>query len=799
MTRILLFTVLWMYGSTDWVFAQTTQRACTVSGFVRNRENELLPHATVQAIEGDRITQANSYGFYSITVPSADSIHLQTSYVGYATASVRLACRQNAIADVQLDDTSHQLNEVVVSALSRQANNSLTISPKQLADIPFMLGEKDIVKGFQLMPGVQKGIDGSGALYVRGGNGDQNLIILDEAVVYNAYHAFGIFSVFNADAIKNAELIKGGFSAQYGGRLSSVMAIQMNEGRRDSFHGKASVGLLSAKATVEGPLAAGKGSYMLSGRRTYFDALTAPFFDDNFRVNYFFHDVNAKANYDLGRANKLFISAYIGQDNVGVREKTTSMPPNRFFNDFQFRMGWQSQTVTTRWNHVFSGKVFMNTSAIFSAYTFNLSQSQNSQALSSENRSFTTNLQYASKVRDISLKTDIDYFVNASHALRFGVLLTRHSITPNSIQASDSRAGTLTQNVVQNQPAVSIEGAAYAEDTYRIGNWFKAVYGLRLSGFQTGARSYVKAEPRLNTAYTLTTQTDLYATYARMNQYINLLSNSGVGFPTDMWVPATDRIAPQQADLLTVGFSTRRGVSSWVFSAEGYYKTMRNLLSIREGESFLSLNKTDNGLRIAYDENDWQDKITQGTGYSYGTELLARKNHGRLTGWVGYTLSWTMYQFPDINGGVAFRPRQDRRHDLSVVGVYKLNRVVQVSANWVFGSGQPITVPESRYVATAHVPLFSLNRDASTALTYPARGSVLLPAYHRLDLGVQFIKQKSRNRSRTWEISAVNVYNRQNPAFFYVDTTGGSNTNAGQLNRVVLVPFIPSVSYSFTF
>jgi TonB dependent receptor/TonB-dependent Receptor Plug Domain/CarboxypepD_reg-like domain len=788
----LLFFFFFCLGNPHSPCAQSDTKI-VVSGYVKELgSDEVLAGVNIRLLGQPRGTASTQYGFYSLGLPrSVDSVALVFSSVGYATVVQKISGRQSLTLDVRLPRAQTVLAEVEVSG--QETNrvplpNTLTVSPERLKSIPVLLGEKDLIRALQLMPGIQKGADGSGALYVRGGGQDQNLLILDDAVVYNAYHAFGLFSVFNSDAVKSVELAKGGFPARYGGRLSSVLNIQMKEGNKEKFKGAGSIGLLASRLTLEAPIVKEKSSFIASGRRTYIDLFTRPLMGDELNVGYYFYDLNLKANHDFGRKDKLYASVYLGKDQVGVREKDNA-------GESYFGMRWNSATATLRWNHLFSEKLFANTALVFSDYTFGLDRTIARLATPSRPAA-QDELRYQSTVRDLGVKTDFDFLPNDRHQFRFGAQLTRHLLNPNTVREFNSRLEPPLRTNTSNEVATT-EGGAYLEDHLRLGGRLSAHLGIRGAYFQTGGQTLVRPEPRASLQYNLRDDYLVQASYARMNQFIHLLSNSGVGLPTDMWVPSKALVSPQTSDLITAGLAKTLKNQEYSITVESYYKQMHQILSLREGESFLRINSTNEGLNVNYQADGWESKITQGRGWSYGGELLLQKNLGKLTGWLGYTLSWTYHQFADINNGEKFHPRQDRRHDVSVVASYQLSPRITLSANWVYGTGQAITPPASNYNASYHFPGFSLATGPTSAVAYPPRGSIRLPAYHRLDLGIQFHKQKKRWR-RVWEISIVNAYNRQNPAFLYYDNLA-QNGAVNELKQVVLMPFIPSVNYSFTF
>ena len=791
-------------------FQLLAQNRRTVSGYVREKgSRELLIGVNVY-LPGTNIgTTSNTYGFYSLTLPATDSLAVAFSFVGYGTVTRKIALRSNAELNVELDP-GRLLDEVVVSERREQDRVSQTpqmskidIPISQIKKIPAFLGEKDVLRVLQLMPGVQKGSEGQTGIYVRGGGPDQNLIILDDAVVYNVSHLFGFFSVFNGDALKSVELTKGGFPSRFGGRLSSVVELNMKEGNKQELHGEGGGGLISSRLTLEGPLVKGKSSFLVSGRRTYLDLLARPLIaaqsGGNGTGGYYFYDFNAKLNYDFGRKDKLYLSGYFGQDRFFFSQKETLSSDAGGLN-------WGNATGTLRWNHLFNEKLFGNASLIFSNYKFQIF-AQNS--FTSNNRQTEFELRYTSGVRDWAFKYDLDFFPNPKHALRFGFISTFHRFTPSAVVVKDTDINEFKQEV---EAINNVESGLYVEDNWKPTTWLKMNMGLRLSHFTAENKAYLRPEPRLSAAFVLRPDLSLKASYARMNQYIHLLSNTGIGLPTDLWVPSTAKIAPQQSSQVAVGLAKdfdKRGLS---LTVEGYYKTMDNIINYKEGANFLLIDGPEGADKIR-----WDDNITSGRGWSYGAEVLLQKKTGKLSGWLGYTLSWTKWQFPELNFGQEFYPRYDRRHDISVVGIYEISKRITLSGTWVYGTGNAFTLPQSRYTPLTNntSPTISYNQNSSSISTnslisagavndYGPKNSFRAEAYHRFDLSLQFHKKKRRHE-RTWELSIYNLYNRRNPFFYNLttrqttDANGRPTGNETVLRRISIFPIVPTLSYNFKF
>lgn len=777
----MLFVVRSSFGQ---VQEKPIKNKYTISGFVKEEgTGELLIGASIYIPSLEVGTATNAYGFYSITLES-DTLQLIVSYIGFKAKAYEVNLSKNINLDITIASNTTIGEVEIVATRTRKISETTRMSVieipiDQIKDIPALLGEKDVLKVIQLMPGVQSGSEGNSGLYVRGGGPDQNLIILDDATVYNAYHLFGFFSLFNGDALKSVELTKGGFPARYGGRLSSVLDMKMKEGNKEKLTGEVGVGLLSSRLTLEGPLKKGKSSFLLSGRRTYIDALTRPFMPEDENVGYFFYDLNAKVNYDFGSKNKVYLSGYFGRDQAKATFDS---------GDEEAKLFWGNVTGTARWNHLFNEQLFANTSFIISNYNFAVSNSSNFDGDQFEFRT-------SSGIRDYGLKTDFDYRPSPKHTIRLGLMSTYHIFTPSAVVLKDEAIGTFEDNETKIR---SLENGVYIEDDYVYNNLLKFNVGIRFSHFLNEDKNYFKAEPRISGRYLIAENTSIKASFASMNQYIHLLTQTGLGLPTDLWVPATKRIAPQQSNQFALGLAKDIPKYDLTLSLEGYYKKSDNIIAYKEGASFLALD----AFNLDGDGNtegiSWEDNITSGQGWSSGVEFLIQKKVGRFSGWVGYTLSFTEFQFDSLNFGEKFWARYDRRHDISVVGIYKLKENVEqqkritLSATWVYGTGNAITLPESQYRAG---PNSSNGNFGGQVSEFSAVNDFRMAPYHRLDFGAQFYKAKERG-TRIWEISFYNLYNRQNPFFYYANTNNEGKT---VLNQVSLFPILPSVTYTFKF
>jgi hypothetical protein len=779
----------------SWIFvlvllssiAASAQKKFTINGYVKDSlSGEFITGATV-AVNGRSVT-SNQYGFYSITLDSGE-YDLTVSHVSYVTYADALLLTTNIEQSFLLLPKSAALNEVVVFSRRRDVNvrnaqmGKIDLSINQIRSVPAFLGEVDILKAIQLLPGVQNAGEGNAGFYVRGGGPDQNLIMLDDAVVYNTGHLFGFFSVFNPDAIKNTSLIKGGMPAQYGGRLSSVLDVQMKDGNSNEFITEGGIGLIASRFSVQGPLKKDKASFILSGRRTYIDALVKPFVpkESNFSGSgYYFYDLNAKINYRFSEKDRLFISGYFGRDVFDFRNAKLS---------FNANIPWGNSTGTVRWNHVFSRKLFANTTLVYNDYNFSFGAAQND-----------FEVKLASGIKDGSAKIDFDYYPSGAHKIKYGAQLTYHKFIPN---VTSGRQDSVIFRPSNTSVKRAVETALYIQDDWDLSRKLKLNYGLRWSGFtQVGpytkylldadrnkldstvynslqpVKTYGGLEPRVTARVEIDATTSLKASVTRNLQYIHLVSNAGTTLPTDLWVPSTFRVQPQKSWQYAAGLFKNFADNQFETSVEAYYKTMQNQIEYREG----------------YTPNfgDTEEDFVFGKGWSYGTELFVNKTRGRVTGWVGYTLSWTWRQFPQLNEGVKFPAKYDRRHDLSVVLSYEKSRKWKFGAVFVYATGNATSLPQRFYIVNG-----VLTQEYSRINQYR------LASYHRLDLSATLTpKPKPGKRLQGyWVFSIYNTYSRANPYFLYFAQEG--SPYAGTLNvqakQVSLFPILPSITWNFRF
>ena len=787
MLKFLGFAVLFLVS-----FNGISQEKVTLSGHLTDAdsgEDLLGARIAVNELPGvGAIT--NDYGFYSLTLPKGTYTFTFKS-ISFETKTVIIELQSDLIYDLEMapegrmigviDVTGEKLDENVTSAEMGVDK----INVKDVDNIPVLFGEKDIMKTMQLLPGVKSAGEGNSGFYVRGGSADQNLILLDEAPVYNASHLLGFFSVFNSDALKDVKLYKGGAPAEYGGRLSSVMDIKMKDGNAKQLSVSGGLGLISSKLTIEAPIVKDKGSFIVSGRRTYADLFLG--FSKNPAAEnsiLYFYDLNAKANYRIGKNDRVFISGYFGRDKFG-------------FSD-QFGFDWGNATGTVRWNHLYSDRLFGNTSLIFSNYNYKIK-------FGSGDESF----QIGSEIQDINFKEDFNFYINSNNTLNFGGNFIHHTFRPGEIETG-SDIDFVLNDIDERR---SLESALYISNEQSIKKRWKIVYGLRYSNFVqigpgdiysfnengdiTESTAYDKWEkvqaynglaPRLSASYILNEKSSIKGSFARTYQYIHLVSNSTSSLPTDVWMPSSNNIKPQIADQVAVGYFRNFLDNMLEFSAEAYYKNMQNVIDYRDGAE-VTLNPAVEG------------ELLYGIGRAYGLELLLKKRRGKFTGWVSYTLSRTERQFDEINNGAWYAARQDRTHDFSVVAMYNFTERLSISGTWVFYTGNAVTFPSGKY------EIFGQTVDL-----YSERNGYRMPDYHRLDLGVTLLNKKfkmvadpitgeevkvAKKFESSWNFSVYNAYGRENA--FSIDFRTNETTGVTEAVQLSLFKIVPSVSYNFKF
>lgn len=771
------------------VTSSFSQQKFTINGYIKDSlTGETLIGANLNIVAEDKGVSSNQYGYYSLTMPKG-SYTLSCTFIGYTTKMIQLQFDKDHQTDIYLAPKNYIAEDVVVKGRRRDNNvksaqmGKIDLSMESVKSLPVIFGEVDILKTLQLLPGVRNAGEGNSGFYVRGGGPDQNLIILDDAVVYNTGHLFGFFSVFNADAIKNVSLYKGGMPAQYGGRLSSVVDISMKDGNMNKTQVDAGIGLIASRFSIQGPIKKNKASYMVSARRTYIDALISPAIKKTssfYGSGYYFYDLNAKMNFILSEKDRIYVSGYLGKDVFNFNNAERS---------FKTNIPWGNSTATLRWNHIFNRKLFSNTSLVYNDYKFTFSASQNNFAI-----------KLSSGIKDLNVKTDFDYYPLPKHKVKFGLLYTYHRFLPNILTAQQD---TLVFTPNNANKKFANEYSVYMQDDWDVSKKVKLNVGLRYGGFQqvgelkaytrdangnkidsTIYRSgqtvkyYGGFEPRATLRYAINDEESIKAAITRNYQYIHLVSNAGSTLPTDLWVPSTYKVQPQKSWQYSAGYFRNFNNNMWETSVELYYKDMQNQIEYREGYT-PSL-------------SDPEDEFVFGKGWSYGSELFINKVRGRLTGWVGYTLSWTFRKFPQINEGKTYPTKYDRRHDLSVVGTYEVNKKWKLSSIFVYGTGNATTVPERFYFING-----VLTQENSRINAYR------LASYHRLDISAILTPthKKKRKYTDSWVFSIYNVYSRLNPYFIYFDQNGSAASGdlKVEARQVSLFPIIPSVTWNVKF
>jgi outer membrane receptor for ferrienterochelin and colicin len=785
---------------------------------------EVLVAATVFDALSMNGTVSNEYGFYSLKVKSS-IIDLTCSYVGYSPAKHHLELENDSAINISLEP-SLEIDEVTITGDASGTNiyssqmSAHNLNRIQLQKMPMLFGETDLVKALQYLPGVSSGMEGMSGIYVRGGGSDQNLILLDGVPVYNVNHLFGFFSVFNGDAVNSATLYKAGFPARYSGRLSSVIDVGLKEGNMKEFHGSASIGLISSKLMLEGPIKKDKTSFMVSGRRTYIDILSYPVQylinksqDSQAYLGYYFYDMNAKINHKFSDRSRLYFSSYLGKDEAYINDYYYSEDPRNPGDQMKVKaktgFNWGNITSALRWNYIWGKQLFSNTTLSYGTYKFRNFESDeriislerfpeeisNGKDFTMQNRDYV----YYSGIKDISAKLDFSYIPSTNQYIRFGMKATRHMFEPG-VQIEEYTWDDVSRfrDYGGADTVRASSYTAYLENDFRIGDRFKANVGMSSSTFVVDSKNYYSFEPRVSTRFKITDKLVYKASYAKMSQYVHLLTNAMIGLPTDVWVPTTSTLAPEESWQVATGLKYKLD-PTWEFSVELFYKDMKNLVEYAEGADLL-----------IHTEN-WESKIEVGNGEAYGAEFFVEKSIGRWTGSLAYTWSKNFRTFENISFGEPFPYKYDRRHDISVVGTYEINDRVSMGAVWVYGSGINTTILDQSYLN----PLDAIRngpgnveryRDNDLIRSFEKRNGYQLPAYHRLDIGFNFEKEMKRF-VRTWSFGAYNAYARRNAFYIYTDEgrydeNGKWDQNAEYSKRIIQVtmfPIIPYFRYSIKF
>jgi len=774
----LIFSLTFFFLQTVYPEGEPAKTA-TISGFIRDsKTGETLTGAVIYAKENPKIgITSNSYGYFSLSLPIG-KYSLLVQFMGYKTKLIPVDLKENIQIAIDMEEESISLKEITITG-ERRNNNIVRseliskINVREIQTIPVILGEKDILKTIQLLPGVTPAGEGNAGFYVRGGGVDQNLILLDEAPVYNPSHLLGFFSTFNSDAIKDITLYKGGFPAEYGGRLSSVVDIKMNEGNSRKLHFSGGIGIIASRLALEGPILKNKGSFMIAARRTYADLflklLPGKGLDSIAKkTTLYFYDLNMKVNYQLSPKDRIYFSCYLGRDNFNLGGTVG--------------LNWGNVTATTRWNHIINDKIFSNTSVIFNKYSYNFNVAVGSKTM-----------KVVSQIQDWNLKEDLHFYLNSNNTIKFGFNSIYHTFVPSKVDSTSF----FHVRSVDNRYA--LENAVYISNDQTITPHLKVTYGLRYSIFSSIGpgtvytynqvadvidsavypkgkffSSYGGFEPRLLVNYIISDSSSFKASYARTRQYIHLLSNTTSTTPFDLWVPSNINILPEIADQFTLGYFRNIKDNMFEVSAEVYYKNLRNQIDYRNGANLILNNKV-------------ESQLVFGKGWGYGAEFLIRKKYGKLTGWISYTISKTRRQFPDINGGMTFLAKQDRPNNLAIVGMYELNPRLTFSATWIYISGNVVTFPSGRYLI-----------DGNYVPYYTERNGYRMPDYHRLDIGITWVRKKSEKFESSWNFSIYNAYGRSN-AYAINFQPDPDNTTKMQAVQVTLFRFVPAVTYNFKF
>ena len=755
-----------------------TQVRHTVSGTISDKASgEVLIGATVVLLERPGSGAiSNSYGFYSLTAPQGNYT-LVISFAGYQPDTIKIKLSRNIEFQAHLSIESAELQGVVLSVRNKYSNVASALmgvqnlSIKEMNNVPVLFGEKDILKTLQLLPGIKSAGDGSSGIFIRGGSSDQNLILLDEAVVYNPSHLLGFFSTFNSDAIKDVTVYKGGMPAEYGGRLSSVLDIKMNDGNNQAFVGSGGLGLISSRLNLEGPIVKDNGSFTISARRTYADLFLKLSKDTNVNRNsLYFYDLNAKANYRINDKNRVYLSGYFGRDVLS------------FSNTFGIQ--WGNSTGTARWNHIYSSRLFSNTSLIYSNYNYviNINSSNN-------------NINLVSQIRDFSLKEDFQYYISPSSTLKFGLDIIHHTFSPGIIDASLSSSF----NSLNLPKKYDLENAAYISHEWSPLKKLNIIYGMRFSAFSilgpgnfytydssgntsntatysSGkiVKTYFNPEPRFSASWVLNPNSSVKFSYTRNVQYLHLLSNSTAGNPTDLWIPSSNNVKPGIADQESAGYFRNFEDNKYEFSSEIYYKGMQNQIDYK------------NGAQLVANENV-ESQLLYGKGRAYGWEVFLKKKEGKFTGWLSYTLSRTELQINGINEGNSYPAKQDITHDVSLVGIYKASKKWTLSATWVYNTGNAVTFPNGKYEMNGQIVFY-----------YTQRNGYRMPPYHRLDLAATLETKKRKKWESSWTFSVYNAYDRAN-AYAIIFQKDSDNPSLTQAVQYSLFKIVPSVTYNFKF
>lgn len=737
----------------------------TISGFVEDKNSgERLISADIYIPGTTYGTSTNTFGFFSLSIPIRDSVWIISKLIGYKPEFQLLNRSSSLVLNILLEPEQEVLNEITIvaeeGAISTTTMGNVKLNADQIKDMPAFMGEVDVLKAVQFLAGIQTTNEGSVNYIVRGGNPDQNLILLDGVPVYNVSHLFGFFSVFNIDAIKHVELTKGGFPAQFGGRLSSVLEVNMKEGNLKEFHGSGGIGLLAANLTLEGPIVKDKASFMISGRRTYSDLIYRPILkEEGLDAGYYFLDLNAKVNWKISEKDRLYLSFYNGFDKAFSDEIGESI--------FNSEIKWGNYTSALRWNHLFSNKLFGNLTATYSRYNFKIGSFNQFDTVSSA-------INYFSRITDYGIRYDLDYLLSAKHTLKAGVNYTYHNFRPGALNISLNASGISDIDSLINlaEHTFAHDLSLYIEDTWNLNQRTKLNGGLHFANYLVNGKYYYSFQPRVSGRFLMHKNWALKASYSYMEQYIHLLTNSSIGLPTDLWVSSTKNIKPQTSHQVAIGSTLMFGENKWEFTNELFYKKLGGLIEYKPITSFAPA-------------SNWEDQVLSGgSGFAKGWEMFLRYSSVKTSGWIAYTLSKSERRFDELNNGIAFPFKYDRRHDLKVVFNHNFTKKFSLGCTWVFNNGINATIPVSTYV----------DLNGNKIIKNSSRNAFKYPNYHRLDLALNW-KKKTSWGERTWGISIYNAYNRRNPFLLYFDVIDDKR----QGYQVSIFPFLPTFNYNFRF
>ena len=796
------------------------QGRATVSGHITDaKTGETLISAGVVAREPGATAAAkattgavtNPYGFYTLTLPKG-AHELTASYMGYSDQTISIDLQRDTTINIILNPDL-QLNSATVVATKDAGILSTKMSAIEvpvtvIQQTPTLFGEADVLKTIQLMPGVQAGTEGFSGIYVRGGGPEENLLLLDGISLYNAEHLMGIFSIFQPEAVKKVTLYKGSFPARYGGRISSIIDIRTNDGNMKEYHGTVSVGAISDKLHIEGPIIKDKLAFSVSGRGMHTVFFTPILVAKGLNGNYFFYDLNGKLSWRISDKDRLFLNAYNGRDIFYYKDKDSGSG-TLYYGDDQTGVShsysdsnnigvrWGNTLTALRWNHIYNNRLFSNATIAYTRYKMQIGVDiENVDIVDGKKSRDLFSIDYHSGMRDLTAKLDFDYTPSPQHLVKFGAEYVNHTFIPETLGGYiyESEASEVSIDTTINASANVImhghEFSVYAEDDISVGDRLTLNPGLHAAFFYTLNTPYWSLEPRMSLKYNITEDVSAKASYSRMAQYVHLLSPAKITLPIDLWVPITDKIKPVTSDQVSVG-AYYSGIPGWEFSLEGYYKWMHNILEYSDGTSFFG------------NSANWQKNVEMGEGLARGVELFVEKKSGPTTGWLGYTLAWSDRVFPDgtINGGKPFPYRYDRRHNISLVVNHQFSKKLAASATWTFASGGTMTVPE-RQTQVVYPDGSTATEDYS-----PSRNNYRLPPSHRLNLSLNHTRQK-RHGQAVWSLGVYNAYNNMNPNFVFADYYGdyGKDTDGNkvfrkkqELTKITILPILPSISYTYKF